>query len=527
MAAHPRSSRAPWLQPDRDVPIRLLSLHEGVQVVGSAQLSGYLLEEVVAHLLQSSGYRLLRAADDKDALVWRNNGLRVRGRGAEHQADALGDLAIQIPFSMPIRLFVEAKNTRAKVGLDVVRNAHGVVHDVNEFTRAAATRIRRVRQLRQVQYRYSIFSTSGFTRGAQSFALAHQISLIDLSGPAWGALALKLRRASLAVHRLLPAGNGGTLARRALRDALSRLEPSQWDDTNDPAVPIPDEVRDWARRLATSVLRTPSGADDILLGFVDAPFVLALRPQDSDAFREHVADRHQPISVHIGYDERGPAGGDWVIQDSRDPNAFRLTFPLPGVLEELLLAAPPEEQVRMAVSAKNLLMSTITVFLDGRPVALTYERVPTARAQAVAENAKQMTDLRRELRPLPGTRPTVLEDEEMTVVEPSEPWEPPAIEELLRRLESGGYIQGQLIREAARLGGSIPRSRVYEIADFDSERTLRGLARPSNRIRAQMVDEGMLPPGAKYPFEAAYARGVQASRYEVPEEFVEWLCRSW
>jgi len=36
------------------------------------------------------------------------------------------------PFSLPVRLFVKAKNRGAKVGLAEVRNAHGVIDDVNQ-----------------------------------------------------------------------------------------------------------------------------------------------------------------------------------------------------------------------------------------------------------------------------------------------------------------------------------------------------------------------------------------------------------
>jgi hypothetical protein len=89
-------------------------------------LSGYVLEEALCQLLRQNGYRLLRhAADDPDALRDSGRGLLVRGRGAEHQADALGDLLLPSPFSLPIRLFVEAKNRGTKAQLRDVRNAQG------------------------------------------------------------------------------------------------------------------------------------------------------------------------------------------------------------------------------------------------------------------------------------------------------------------------------------------------------------------------------------------------------------------
>ena len=143
-------------------------------------LRGYVLEEVLARLIGASGYRLLvEPNQDPEALVMGNHGLLVRGRGADHQADVLGQLLWVPIFSLPIRLFVEAKFTGQRVGLHVVRNAHGVIHDVNEYYRAVPAAMR---THQRYSYRYSLFSASGFTHDAASYALAHQISLIDLSG---------------------------------------------------------------------------------------------------------------------------------------------------------------------------------------------------------------------------------------------------------------------------------------------------------------------------------------------------------
>lgn len=53
--------------------------------------AGFVLEETIAWLLRYSGYRLLTSPDDdRDELAWAGNGLLVRGRGADHQADVLG-----------------------------------------------------------------------------------------------------------------------------------------------------------------------------------------------------------------------------------------------------------------------------------------------------------------------------------------------------------------------------------------------------------------------------------------------------
>ena len=106
-----------------------------------AAIRGYLLEEALAWLLRRSGYELLIHNGLDPELTWGSNGLRVHGRGADHQADTLGELSFVPPFSLPIRLFVEAKFRDAVSDIRDIRNAHGVIHDINEnFSRSTPGR---------------------------------------------------------------------------------------------------------------------------------------------------------------------------------------------------------------------------------------------------------------------------------------------------------------------------------------------------------------------------------------------------
>jgi hypothetical protein len=89
--------------------------------------------------MRHSGYELLvNSGQDPDELSMHGSELRVRGRGTTHQVDVLGEFAFTPAFSLPVRLFVEAKYQNRRCGLDVVRNAHGVLADVNQnfITRA-------------------------------------------------------------------------------------------------------------------------------------------------------------------------------------------------------------------------------------------------------------------------------------------------------------------------------------------------------------------------------------------------------
>jgi hypothetical protein len=144
----------------------------------SEALGGYLLEEALAWVLHDVGYRLLvYKSQDPDELEDGSNGLCVKGRGAEHQVDVLGEFTFTPPFSLPIRLFLEAKFASHACRLHVVRNAHGVIHDINEnFGRASGGSSRK-----RYRYEYALFSTSGFTKDARDFANAQQIYLVDLS----------------------------------------------------------------------------------------------------------------------------------------------------------------------------------------------------------------------------------------------------------------------------------------------------------------------------------------------------------
>lgn len=118
-----------------------------------AVLRGYLLEEALAWLLRNSGYELLTDKDqDPEALDWDRGALVVHGRGADHQVDVLGNFALTPAFSLPIRMFLEAKYYSTPCSLPVVRSAHGVIHDVNKnFVHPAGSRPRR-----RYQYVYAL-----------------------------------------------------------------------------------------------------------------------------------------------------------------------------------------------------------------------------------------------------------------------------------------------------------------------------------------------------------------------------------
>jgi len=163
--------------------------------IGFESLRGYILEEVLAYLVRDTGYELL--VDERQDPTWlerRGNGLVVKGRGGEHQVDVLGQLTWVPTFTFPLRLFIEAKFRSEPTGIEVIRNAIGVVLDINQ------NNLRNKGQapvVQNYQYVYTICSTSGFRDSAQDMALAHQISLIDIGGPDYADQFLTVRKESL------------------------------------------------------------------------------------------------------------------------------------------------------------------------------------------------------------------------------------------------------------------------------------------------------------------------------------------
>lgn len=503
-------------------------------------LAGYLLEEALAHLLRHNGYRLLSdAAEDKQALRNAGHGLLVKGRGADHQADALGELLMPAPFSLPVRLFVEGKNRGSKVSLAEVRNAHGTISDVNEHYSTAKARAHG-KPMRRFQYRYALFSAKGFNPDAQSYALAQQISLVDLSGPAFKPLVSAVDDAAKAVREIaVDAGLRSfpvRQARLALRAALDDVDAEPTGETAaQPSGPLPSkELGRWAGRFIADLNRTASG-EGLILGFPNAPFVLAMRPASMLDLEDYVASRGPEIRVTIGFDGEQGVAGDWTITPLDDPRGFRLSFGLPGALETWLLAAPED-----AFEAKEMFMSSISMFLENRLVRLLFTPVhappqpdpvdASAYGQGQGTDAADMSYLRRALKP-PVPRELEERDYSTVFVGPRPElaplagtgWTTGAVEALMAELDANGYPQAELMRAAARQGGDIGREQVYEIAGFPQARTLRGLTRPTRRIAGQLIEQGLLAEDADYPFQAAYAAGVLATHFRVPPDVVEAL----
>lgn len=149
-----------------------------------AQIRGAILEEIVLILLEYVGYRVLDQ-DDGEEIRNGHSGLELQGRGGWHQVDALASYDFTPSFIYPMRLIVEAKaylpsryNNHGKIRINVVRNAVGVLKDVNENYFSFGNFDDQYK-LKRFNYAYAIFSLGGSTRIAQQYAIAHQIFIIQ------------------------------------------------------------------------------------------------------------------------------------------------------------------------------------------------------------------------------------------------------------------------------------------------------------------------------------------------------------
>lgn len=348
-------------------------------MIAVSTLRGYLLEEVLAWLLRGSGYRLLdNAAQDPAELVEQNGALRVRGRGATHQVDVLGELLFTPAFSLPVRLFLEAKFTTGRCGLEIVRNAHGVLYDVNQHhvPRAGSRRPER-----RFQYNYALFSTGGFTPDAQRYAIAHQISLIDLSGANFAWLRDPIHTAATDLHAAATAPEHGLgsfpvpWVRSMLRTHLQTAEEPAHPDANPT---FAEAARPCVRQLAGSLLEHADA--QLLLGFPAAPFILALGSTDAGRFIRYANQRptHDVLIKRIG---RGKASR-WILSPAGEPSAYELTFNLPPRIEAWIVENE-EQRVDRARKIKSAMFSTMTIYgqFDGHERVYLLQYTPSQLGQ--------------------------------------------------------------------------------------------------------------------------------------------------
>lgn len=343
--------------------------------IRSHTLKGYLLEEFLAYLIRNTGYRLLvHERQDPTELARCGNGVVVRGRGGEHQVDVLGQLKWIPAFTFPIRLFVEAKARRGRLGIGVVRKAIGIRHDLNQGYVARASTPRQP-PIRRYNYEYAIFSTSGFSAPAARMALAHQISLVDLSGPGFQPLRSLLGTATalfseglkLEGIRLVDPGDDAdedsvTVTQHTLGDIRKGLRQALGTWPEDAGLGSVLSDRAWYQNVLEHVRIGLSEIGEYFVGMSNGPFMLVLSANEHERFFSF-CERYPVHDVLITW--RSPDRTQWYIEpvDANQEPAYRLQFGLPSLIADWVFDRAPRREVqRRALQAKNLYFSDITVY---------------------------------------------------------------------------------------------------------------------------------------------------------------------
>jgi hypothetical protein len=317
-----------------------------------------LLEEAILYLLRSSGYTTVTAPDNVTTRRAFGGGLQVRGRGGEHQIDAIADFTITPPFTNPQRLIVEAKcYARKEVGLDVVRNGVGVLKDISEFWAAPdESSIGK----RRYHYQYAIFSASEFSLSAQRYAYAHDVHLLPLRRSVFLQPVIQaiMETSRMVGYARSPAVDSRARFRPAARPDTARLRHVLRDAllTHPDGVATPEEARflepliSACRRVGTAVIAMIGNAIPVFLMSDPTLDLSELLPF---------------TRVRYTWDEQG-----WYISASHDGRRL-FSFDLPVEVVRLYAASgtltPPEALDLKATILSNLQAVAV---IDGRTQVL-------------------------------------------------------------------------------------------------------------------------------------------------------------
>lgn len=280
------------------------------------QIRGMLLEEAVLYLLRWSGYKTVNAPNGDPTLYAGSAGLEVMGRGGTHQIDAIADYVIAHPFSHPQRLLVEAKFKKGRIGIEVARNAIGVLKDVGEYwvttpnnpsKNVLGKNISTTKN--RFHYQYAIFSASGYTDATQFYAFAQDVYLIPVDSSRFMQPIIESIRDLKISHR-------GKL--KDLRDAVrAALETRE----NEGLFNILSE-KDFAQ--VAVFLERAHRLDQALLGMLSNqfPVFLVRNPE------VNVTGLPSQLDVRIYRNEEG-----WYLRDTNQRTLF--SFDIPKTLFDL------------------------------------------------------------------------------------------------------------------------------------------------------------------------------------------------
>ncbi len=324
--------------------------------ISKDSLKGYLLEEVLAYLIRNTGYKLLvdPKQDERD-LGWERNSLVVKGRGTTHQVDVLGELEWIPAFTYPLRLIIEAKFRKGKTNVGVIRNAVGVLFDVSQNNSPSREQDS---FSQKYQYTYAVASTSGFSKSAMQMAIAHQISIIDLSISEYNNLKDSITESA---GRLLQSIEDHDIKKGKLINGIRYLLRKNLG--TQPEVETDFHLNDnlcssLSLGLEPMVMRAKE-YKELFVGMANGPFMLLLKADAPSRFLNY-AKKQPTHKIVIRWSlETDP--NTWVIHPIGNTAAYRLTFKLPEQLRKWIFEVHEKRKER-AIQAKQRYFSNITIY---------------------------------------------------------------------------------------------------------------------------------------------------------------------
>lgn len=334
-------------------------------MVYTNHLCGYILEELLAYFIKKSGYFLLvNQSQDFDNLFNKGAGLFVKGRGGEHQVDVLGQLKWTPTFANPIRLFIESKfRSENKIVLNCIRNAIGILHDLNQKTNKKDFEDSFENLLKpNYTYVYALFSTTGFTDDAIKMALTHQIVLVDLSSVEYDDLKAEILRTSREINksRIKKTEYLVSKIRACLRKELRTCA----DEDNHLLHQLEIQESDYIflKDLLKQCIRITKKYSNFFIGMAQGSFILLLKSRETSKFVQYAMKRPKH-KVSITYNRSINDGKTWQIKpiDYGDDD-YSLTFVLPESLATYIFEITDAEVRKRALSAKERFLSSIAIY---------------------------------------------------------------------------------------------------------------------------------------------------------------------
>ncbi|MBV6375460.1 hypothetical protein HIU97_12070 [Enterococcus casseliflavus] len=319
------------------------------------QFQGYILEYGIAKLISGNGFTLIQDDTLPDIEI-RGNNLNLIGRGAPHQFDVLGQFKWHSPFIYPIRLFVEAKFRKKKVGIELVRAGVGILADVNQNYSTVNLNLSDIDiNLPRYDYHYSIFSTSGFSLPAITMALAHKINLVDLRDASYKPLLDAIGQFTDIVFYLHQNNRNQITAELATRyknlvyNTFLNINTTFEDNEED------DELISYTlQNISNSI----SGIGTIYLATTSTPFIIALCPNNNRRFKESMR-RNPNQRIGITWQE---LESEWLI--TSDNEEFTLSFRLPESIKEYIFSEDRLTLQENAIRSKFNMFDKFSFYID-------------------------------------------------------------------------------------------------------------------------------------------------------------------